>query len=114
MDIKGITSDSVPANNNTLPQKDQNIVQPVVDNNINDRQNDQKMSLKDVGKKLDQFQQITKVSFKYEITNNPDMIIIKIVDQKSGEVVRQIPPEEAVKLAKAIDELLGVFIDKHV
>lgn len=112
MDIKGITSDNAPAN--VLPQRDHDAIQPIDGKGITDRQNDQKMSLKDVGKKLDQFQQITKVSFKYEITNNPDMIIIKIVDQKSGEVVRQIPPEEAVKLAKAIDELLGVFIDKHV
>ncbi len=112
MDIKGITSDKVPANTST--QKDQSTLQSFAGKNASDQGNDPKLSLKDVGKKLDQFQQITKVSFKYEITNNPDMIIIKIVDQKSGEIVRQIPPEEAVRLAKAIDELLGVFIDKHV
>lgn len=110
MDIRINSSDG--AKMNMVNQKDS-----IVTNSDKDKgsdQKDQKLSLRDVGKKLDQFQQITKVSFKYEITNNPDMIIIKIVDQKSGEIVRQIPPEEAVKLAKAIDELLGVFIDKHV
>lgn len=70
-------------------------------------------TLKAVGKKLDEFQKISKVSFQYDIKSNPDMIIIKIIDPDNGETISQIPPEAAVKLSKAIDELLGIFVDKH-
>ncbi len=80
----------------------------------NQNQNNNSKSLNDLGKKLGDFQKIVKVSFDYQILKNPNMIVLKIVDQSNGEVIRQIPPEEAVKLAKAIDELMGIFVDKHV
>jgi len=79
----------------------------------NKQVNSQK-AFKDLTKKLEELKKVVKTSFKYEILKNPDMIVLKVVNDESGEVVRQIPPKEAVKLAKAIDELLGLFVDKHV
>ncbi len=79
----------------------------------NEQLNSQKV-FKDLTKKLEELKKVVKTSFKYEILKNPDMIVLKVVNDENGEVVRQIPPKEAVKLAKAIDELLGLFVDKHV
>ncbi len=79
----------------------------------NEQVNSQKV-FKDLTKKLEELKKVVKTSFKYEILKNPDMIVLKVVNDENGEVVRQIPPKEAVKLAKAIDELLGLFVDKHV
>jgi len=31
----------------------------------------------------------------------------------TGEVIRQIPPEEMLKLAEAIDKYLGLFVDRQ-
>ncbi len=73
-----------------------------------------KKAFHDLTKKLEGLKKIVKTRFKYEILKNPDMIVLKIINNSNGEVVRQIPPEEAVRLAKAIDALLGLFIDKHV
>ncbi len=73
-----------------------------------------KKAFGDLTKKLENLKKIVKTHFKYEILKNPDMIVLKIIDESNGEVVRQIPPEEAVRLAKAIDDLLGLFVDKHV
>lgn len=42
------------------------------------------------------------------------MVVIKIKDPETGEVIRQIPPELAIKLAKNIQELLGVLMDERV
>ena len=71
-------------------------------------------AFEELAKKLEDFQKVVKTSFKYEILKDPDMIVLKVVNDDNGEVVRQIPPKEAVRLAKAIDELLGLFVDKHV
>lgn len=38
-------------------------------------------------------------------------VIVRIVDS-SGEVVRQVPPEELVALAKRLDEAIGLLFDK--
>ncbi len=73
-----------------------------------------KKAFEDLAKKLEDLKKVVKTSFKYEILKNPDMIVLKIVNDDNGEVIRQIPPKEAVRLAKAIDELLGLFVDKHV
>jgi flagellar protein FlaG len=86
-------------------------VQKSDENKANSKNSDQ---LKYLAKKLSDFQKIVNVSFQYEILKNPNMIVIKMIDDNDGEVIKQIPPEAAVKLAKAIDELLGVFVDKHV
>lgn len=70
-------------------------------------------AFKELTKKLEDLRKIVKTRFKYEILKNPDMIVLKMVNEENGEVIRQIPPEEAVRLAKAIDDLLGLFVDKH-
>jgi flagellar protein FlaG len=51
---------------------------------------------------------------EFKIDKDANMIIIKIKDPDTGEVIRQIPPELAVKLAKNIQELLGVLMDERV
>ena len=40
--------------------------------------------------------------------------IIQIIDNDTGETVRQIPPEEVVKLRKRIGEIQGLLLDKKV
>lgn len=37
------------------------------------------------------------------------MDVIKVIDQKTHEVIRQIPPEEVVNLAKKMDEVRGML-----
>lgn len=71
-------------------------------------------ALHDLSKKLDQLKKTVKIDFKYEILRNPSMIVLKFVNSDNGEVVRQIPPKDSVKIAKAIDSFLGIFVDKSV
>lgn len=51
---------------------------------------------------------------EFKIDRETNMVVIKIKDPETGEVIRQIPPELAVKLAKNIQELLGVLMDERV
>ncbi len=51
---------------------------------------------------------------EFKIDRDTNMVVIKIKDPDTGEVIRQIPPELAVKLAKNIQELLGVLMDERV
>ena len=39
-------------------------------------------------------------------------IVIKIIDNKTDEVIRQIPPEEVVELRKRLSDIQGLFLDK--
>lgn len=39
-----------------------------------------------------------------------DVRVVKVIDRNTQEVVRQIPSEEAVRLAKAMDRLRGLLV----
>jgi len=51
---------------------------------------------------------------KIEIDKDLQEPVIKIIDKKTNEVVRQIPPEYLLELAKRIDELVGLLFRKEV
>jgi flagellar protein FlaG len=42
---------------------------------------------------------------RFEIPSDSEDVIVKIIDQETGQVIRQIPPPELVKLAKHMDEI---------
>ena len=48
-----------------------------------------------------------------EVENDTQMVIVKIVDSETEEVIRQLPPEELVKLSKNAKDLKGLLIDKE-
>lgn len=46
-----------------------------------------------------------------EVEEELDMIIVKVVDGETDEVIRQIPPEELVELSKNAKNLKGLLIN---
>lgn len=52
-------------------------------------------------------------SLKIEIDPDTDGIIVKILDDQSGELIRQIPSQEMVEIAKRLDAMQGIFITKR-
>ncbi len=53
-------------------------------------------------------------TIRLEVDNELHRVIIKLIDKKSGEIIRQIPPEELIELAKKMRSGEGVFLDKEV
>jgi len=49
-------------------------------------------------------------SVRFE-NNEAQQLIVKIVDSKTDEVIRQIPPEELTELTKHLDDLQGNLVD---
>jgi flagellar protein FlaG len=52
-------------------------------------------------------------SLKIEIDPDTDRIIVKVLDDQSGEIIRQIPSQEMVEIAKRLDTMQGIFITKR-
>lgn len=48
----------------------------------------------------------------YEIDQETHEVVIRVVDSETGEVVRQIPGEDFVKLAQRIAEFNRKFLDQ--
>lgn len=125
MEIKGV---KVPSNdyiNITLNKKDlensgkinQENANPFGDHGVSNvpQQTEKNTEQIEVFKdSLERLKKIFRGEAEFKIDKDTNMVIIKIKDPESGEIIRQIPPELALKLAKNIQELLGVLMDERV
>ncbi|MDH6184142.1 flagellar protein FlaG [Polaromonas sp. CG_23.6] len=67
-------------------------------------------SLEDINKVLAGF----SVSVQFEIDPDYSELIVKVVDQDSGKLIRQIPTEEVMRMSKAMDNLKGLLFAQSV
>lgn len=58
---------------------------------------------------------ITKTANRLEFSIDEDLgvSIVKVVDSESKKVIRQIPSEEVMKIAKALDSLQGLLVKQQ-
>jgi len=52
----------------------------------------------------------TSISVQFEIDHATNKVVTKIVDNASGEVIRQIPNEEVMRIADAMAQLKGLLV----
>ncbi len=65
-------------------------------------------ALEDINKMLDSW----SVSIQFEIDPSYKDVIVKVVDQDTHKVLLQIPSEEVVRIAKAMDRLKGLLVEQ--
>lgn len=50
-------------------------------------------------------------SIRFEMNNEIEKLIIKVVDKESGELIRQIPPEELITASERMRDYRGLIIE---
>lgn len=56
--------------------------------------------------------ELRSIGLQFEIDRDTDKVIVKVIDRNSGEVIRQIPNEEVVRIAKVMGEMPGLLVDE--
>ncbi|QYY27915.1 MULTISPECIES: flagellar protein FlaG [Cupriavidus] len=56
----------------------------------------------------------TSISLRFEIDESTHRVITKVVDKETGELIRQMPTVEVLRIASAIDKLQGLFVSQAV
>ncbi len=51
------------------------------------------------------------IQLDFTIDKDLDKVVVKVKDKDTGKVIRQIPPEEMLKIAKSIEEVTGLLLD---
>ena len=73
--------------------------------------NDQlKQSVDDINKALSS----SSISVQFQVDPDYKDLIVRIVDQDSGKLIRQMPTEDVVRISKAMDNLKGLLFSKAV
>ncbi|MGE4546559.1 MAG: flagellar protein FlaG [Desulfurella sp.] len=53
-------------------------------------------------------------SVKFSYSEDAKALVVKVVDSKTGQVIRQIPPEELIKLEASLSQSIGIIFNKEV
>lgn len=54
--------------------------------------------------KLNEYIKNSQVNLSFTIDQTTDLVVVKVIDAETKEVIRQIPSEEAVELARKLEE----------
>lgn len=87
----------------------------ITDNSSNNNMSKENPKERDVKKavdKLNKFLEDNKTHAEYEIHDKFKDIMIKIVDDKSGEVIQELPPKKVLDMVAKMCEIVGVLFDK--
>ncbi|ACV61583.1 flagellar protein FlaG protein [Desulfofarcimen acetoxidans DSM 771] len=49
---------------------------------------------------------------QFKVHEETKQLVVQIVNQESGEVIKQIPPEEVLDMEARIGKMVGLIIDK--
>ena len=71
-------------------------------------------AVKEVADQTQAFLDDLNVQFDFELYQETGDIVIRILNRKTGELLREIPPEQLLKLHQKVAELRGVLFDKKV
>ena len=51
---------------------------------------------------------------KIQIDKDTDILVVKVINKETNEVIRQIPQEYLLKIAKYLDEITGLLYNEKV
>ena len=68
--------------------------------------------LKQAVDEINKSMQASSRGLQFSIDKDIQQTVVKVVDQQTKEVIRQIPSEEAIVIAKSIDQYVGNLVNK--
>ena len=74
----------------------------------------QQQRVQEAARQLNDFMKIISVGLHFSVDADTKQTVVKVVNKETGEVIRQIPSEEALRLSKAMDTLQGLIIQHTV
>ena len=86
------------------------------DKELHRREEPQPASAKEVAKAVEEMQQrldaLGNTKLNFRVVEKPNEVVVQVTDRTSGELVRQFPSEEALKLRVKLQELTGLLFDE--
>jgi flagellar protein FlaG len=73
-----------------------------------------KEKLEEVVKGLNEFLQPSHTSIKFELHDELKEYYVQIIDERTDEVIREIPPKKLLDMYAAMMEFVGLIVDKKI
>jgi flagellar protein FlaG len=62
----------------------------------------------------DDMEAIHRVGLQFSVHEDTGQTVVRVVDKDTGELIRQIPPQELLDLASKLEDMMGILFDKQV
>ncbi|PUU88176.1 flagellar protein FlaG [Halanaerobium sp.] len=70
--------------------------------------------VKDTVKDVNEIVKKVKEGLSFQIHEDTEELMVQVVDLKTDEVIKELPPEEMLDLKARIHEMVGILIDEKV
>lgn len=74
----------------------------------------QSEAVKSAVEKANKVVQASARDIEFSVDNSTNEVVVKVVDQATKQVIRQIPSEEMLQIAQALDHLQGLLVKQKV
>ena len=68
--------------------------------------------LKELSKALNHFLSLFNLETKLVYNKDVGQVVVQVIDRRTNEVIKQIPPEELLEVAKKIHDFVGLLLEK--
>lgn len=68
--------------------------------------------LQDAVKSMNDFVDGINSSLKFSVDDKSGQTVVKVIDDETKEVIKQIPSEEVLAMAQAVDKLKGLLVQQ--
>lgn len=75
------------------------------------KQREQNQKVREIAQELNKAMEASNTKLTFVVDQESKKAIVKVVDSETNQVIRQIPSEEAVLVAKKISRLMGILYD---
>ena len=78
-------------------------------------ENDTKTEIEKLRQSTDKFNQMSEklnLDIKFAYNEKIDQVYLNVIDKHTGQVIRKLPSEEAMKISETMKELVGNLLDK--
>jgi len=96
--------------NNKKPNNETQSLQETKEYNQKELEEEVKESVKDVNEIVDK----VKEGLSFQIHEDTEKMMVQVIDVKTEEVIKELPPEEMLDLEARIHEMVGILIDEKV
>lgn len=70
--------------------------------------------IESVRRQIDTFLRSTNLALQFRVDDASGRMVVSVTDAETGEVIRQVPGEEALRMAERIDASIGALLDEKV
>lgn len=94
-------------------RKDEKVPKPKEDINTKFNQKEKERMAFEIVNAMNQVAKALNTRLTFQVDESTGRLIVKVIDSETGEVRRQIPPEEMVRLVEKMKSMVGMLFNQE-